>query len=282
MNQRETNLTVMEQLECMLLNERHPSYRCRDYLNSQSQHEVSATDRFKLCQWAYSITSACSLDLSVACVAILFFDRFLSSGNSRAQFALTSPPQFQLAFATALFLALKTHSGMNVELDFFSENVCGDLYRKEDLVEMEMEMLKALSWKLCGPTTHDFIEYFIELSHIEDGSIRSSLITDSKIIAASAMMRYPELHMPSHIALTSIVESIEQLQDVTPVQKVLLIHGIASAICDHEYYTNDAAPQKDSITPRSFGAYADNIVSLASQVVGRSMNQYRRIFSPSA
>jgi hypothetical protein len=127
--------------------------------------------------------------------------------------ALSSRHELQLVFITALTLALKTRSGMNVELDFVSEKICCDLYEEEELIEMEMQMLMALGWRLNGPTPHDFIDYFMELLPAQKNieMIKSSLSRNAKNYAELALMDFPHaMQLPSSIAFKSIVHSIRQ------------------------------------------------------------------------
>ncbi|KAL7501795.1 hypothetical protein ACHAWX_000358, partial [Stephanocyclus meneghinianus] len=148
----------MDQLQTMLIKERHPSYTCiRDYLHPSCQYrsEITELDRHQLCQWAYSILSACTFDESIGPLAFSYFDRFLSSQHPRAKLAMTSRHEIQLVFVTALVLALKVRCGMNVEFDFVCERICSDLYSEEELIETEKQMLMALGWRLNGPTSHD-------------------------------------------------------------------------------------------------------------------------------
>ncbi|KAL3794571.1 hypothetical protein HJC23_008027 [Cyclotella cryptica] len=291
----------MDQLHNMLIQERHPSYTSiRDYLHfsCQPHSEISALDRQQLCQWAYSILSACSFDNSIGSVAFSYFDRFLSSHHPRAKFAMTSRHEFQLAFVTALVLALKVRCGMNVELDFVSDRICCGLYPQEDLVEMEKEMLMALGWRLNGPTSHDFIEYFVELLPEQDDfeSFKTSLAEDAKSRASSVVMDYSQvLRLPSSIAFESLVEAIQEVgkerfhpyHKLQFLQRISMVTGIGAG----HVFSSNSSPAQDhqvSITSSPRTTATESIVCLASQVSEHFMHgqqkgsSYRRIVSPSA
>ncbi|EED95571.1 predicted protein [Thalassiosira pseudonana CCMP1335] len=103
-----------------------------------------------LCEWSYRIVELCQLDRQVAVVAIQYFDRFLATSISRRE--------FQLASISCLIIALK-----NLDSAFVSDILCQSMYTSQELYEMEIEILRALDWRLNGPTPHDFIHRFLEL-----------------------------------------------------------------------------------------------------------------------
>jgi hypothetical protein len=299
--QIETNQDIMDQLHTMLIKERHPSYICiRDYLHPSCQcnSEISDLDRHQLCQWAYSILSACSFDESIGPLAFSYFDRFLSSQHPRAKLAMTSRHEFQLVFVTALVLALKVQCGMNVELDFVCERICSDLYSEEELIETEKQMLMGLGWRLNGPTSHDFIEYFVELLPEQDDlqALKSFLAQDAKNRASSAIMDYAQVfRLPSTIAFASLVEAMQEVGKETfhPFHKLQFIQRISmvSGIGAERYFSNNTSTVYDhqvSITSSTFTTAAGNLACLASQVAERCMHgqrkgsSYRRVVSPSA
>ena len=52
---------------------------------------------------------------------------------------------------------------MEVQPAFVAEQICSGMYCPEEFVEMEVEILRALGWRLNGPTPSDFINHFFEL-----------------------------------------------------------------------------------------------------------------------
>jgi hypothetical protein len=167
------------------MQQKEKAYRCTDYM-SMSNAAVRPEDRQALCNWGYQIIAACAVSRSTAVTAFSIFDRFLSSSSPAA--ALADVQDFQLAFVTCLVIALKVRSGFKVETDFVSETVCGNMYCPEELNETEMRILKALQWKLNGPTSHDFIDYYIEAMMIE-GIHREFLTRFSKALVELAVTR---------------------------------------------------------------------------------------------
>ncbi|KAL7477051.1 hypothetical protein ACHAW6_002865 [Cyclotella cf. meneghiniana] len=276
-SQLQTNQALMDQLQTMLIKERHPAYTCiRDYLHSSCQchSEISPLDRHQLCQWAYDILSACSFDESIGSVAFSYFDRFLSSEHPRAKLAMTSQHEFQLVFVTALTVALKVRCGMNVEFDFVCERICSDIYNEEELIETEKEMLMVLGWRLNGPTCHDFIEYFVELlpdqDHVE--ALKSSVAKDAKKRASSAIMDYSQaFRLPSSIAIASLFEAIQgsgkerfhPFHKLLFIQKISMVNGIRAG---HYCSSNESLVQDHQVstTRTTCTTAAGNRICLAS------------------
>lgn len=241
---------LLAELLAMLKQEQTAYAPSGDYLSPSSLRgenfsgapTPSPDDRRLLCLWSYDIIDLCELDRSVACIAFSYFDRFMSSDSRRAQFALVSRHEFQLAFCAALVIALKARSGMNVEFDFVSKIICKDMYRQDEIVEMELgkmmdmlsyhcrnplhlsevpltalivtftEILKALRWRLNGPCCQDFVRYFMEIpSTVQSNPYLVSILTELAENEAEVYMSdYTHaLRNPSKIAFTSLLTAVK-------------------------------------------------------------------------
>ena len=72
---------------------------------------------------------------------------------------------------------------------------------------MEMKVLQALDWKLNGPSSHDFIEYFLDLMpDAHEASFLDFVRSLSKCLVELSVTRYDVVvqHYPSEIAFASI------------------------------------------------------------------------------
>jgi hypothetical protein len=198
--------SLISQICVMHRQEKSTSYRLVDYMSTETSI-LRPPDREALCNWGYQTVAACNgvTSRTTAAKAISFFDRFLGTSAPAAQQALTDLVYSQLAFVACLVIALKFHSGFNVETDFISNEVCGNMYDSNEIIEMELNVLKALGWKLNGPTPHDFIDYYLELVPSIDKTHRGFLIGFSNGLAELASMKYTlALHRPSEVAFASI------------------------------------------------------------------------------
>ena len=196
---------LFAQIAVMQQQERTPSYRVTDYI-SRFDAAVTPSDREALCNWGYQAIAACDgASRSTVVVAISYFDRFLSSRIPMANRALSETHYFQLTFVTSLVIALKVHAGFNVEHDFVSSVICRNNYETEEITCMEIQILQALTWKTSGPTAHDFIDYFLEVTPDIGGSYKDFVKRFSKALVELAMIRYNvALQCPSVIAFTAI------------------------------------------------------------------------------
>jgi hypothetical protein len=209
------------------MQQQEKAYRCTDYV-SMSNAAVRPEDRQALCDWGYQTIAACNgASRSTAVTAFSIFDRFLSSPSPAAARALADIHDFQLAFVACLVIALKVRSGFKVETDFVSETVCGNMYCPEELNEMEMCILKALQWKLNGPTSHDFIDYYIEAMMIE-GIHREFLTRFSKALVEIAVTRYSvALQLPSEVAFTAICCALEYAEFDSTMESLSLLQLVS-------------------------------------------------------
>eukprot|EP00956_Cyclotella_meneghiniana_P026030 scaffold55490_cov61-Cyclotella_meneghiniana.AAC.10 len=216
---------ILSQIRVMQQQERSSSYRCLDYL-SNTQVKISPSVRLALCDWAYKTIVVCDgVDRSTAIMAFSYFDRFLSSNAPAAKRALNDLQECQLAFVTSLVIALKCHSGFKVEYDFVSKVVTGDAYDEEELSYMEMEVLQALDWKLNGPSSDDFIGYFLELLSDAHGAPLLHFVRSfSKSLVQLAVTRYDVVvqHNPSEIAFASIWCAFQCAELVFPDSQLFL------------------------------------------------------------
>eukprot|EP00956_Cyclotella_meneghiniana_P025933 scaffold55148_cov49-Cyclotella_meneghiniana.AAC.2 len=185
--------------------EKSSSYKCSDYL-SRTQ-AIGSTHREALCKWGYQTIAAChGVSRLTAVVAFWYFDRFLSSNTPAANRALNDVTECQLAFVTCLVIALKIHSGFNVETNFVSNVITKNSYDAEEINDMELHILQSLSWKLNGPTPHDFIDYFLEVMPGVDGTCLDLVKRLSRTLVETAVMRYTSVlhYYPSEIAFASL------------------------------------------------------------------------------
>lgn len=228
----------------MMRTQEQTEYKCStNYFSSAKSRRrkpVISTpqDRSTLMKWAYEILDACNIERSVAGIAISYFDRFMCTTSRRAKNALASKHEFQLVFISCLILAMKCRSGMSIDLEVVSKVICQELYNQEELNAMESEILRALNWKLNGPSVHEFIACFIEflpsLSHSNEEVVHI-LMSYSEAQADIAATDYSlALELPSSIAFASLLSSMQTishemfhpLDRVALMQSILMIAGL--------------------------------------------------------
>jgi len=166
-NSRPSSPTMENQYQIdhlQFMQAQEPHYQISaDYLSSSSA-TVTAADRRALCSWSYEIIESLSnINSEIACIGISYLDRFMVTSSERAKVALSSRHEYQLATVACTVIAIKNRGGVKLGSDFVSEVVCHGLYTSDEIDVMEMEILQALSWKLNGPSPHEFIDALLGL-----------------------------------------------------------------------------------------------------------------------
>lgn len=89
--------------------------------------------------------------------------------------------------------------------------MCEGMYYPEELIDMEVEVLRALGFRLNGPCPQDYIEHFIELlPPSTDETIIKVFHKEATKNAEAAMMDYNmALKPPSSIALSSFATFVK-------------------------------------------------------------------------
>ena len=114
---------------------------------------------------------------------------------------------------TCLIIALKARESMKITPNFVAETMCDDMYHPEELIDMEVEILRTLGWRLNGPAPQDFIQHFVELfPHCTDDKVVDMITKEASKNAERAMMDYSMATEPySCIALASIAATVRNL-----------------------------------------------------------------------
>ena len=208
---------ITSQILIMQQQEREQAYICIDYLSYRT--DLCSANRQALCNWAYQrIAAFTGVNRLTVVKAISYFDRYMStSSEDRGLEAI------QLAFVTSLVIALKVDAGFNVELDFFANVVLEDAYDKEEIERMEMKILRALGWRLSGPTPHDFIDRFLRVIPRMEAMHRAFLNRFSKAVVELAIVNYSiALRYPSVIAFGAICCSLEYLESIFAIDSITI------------------------------------------------------------
>jgi hypothetical protein len=174
---------------------------------------VSPVERKTMLSWAYGIVDACKIERRVAITAVTYLDRYVADNiGPRANEVLSGRRNFQLCFIACLIIAMKNCDGMKVESEFVSDDLCHKIYQEDVILDMEMEVLRGLGWRLNGPTAVDFIHAFVQLLPNQDDSKRKMLTKSAEVHAELAMMNFSlAVQEPSLIAYASINLALDTL-----------------------------------------------------------------------
>jgi len=141
-------------------------YSCPDYIlaNDDILHDaktpVDDRCRVKMCTWCYQVVDFCQFRRETVSVGMSYLDRYLCTPEGRS--ALTNRKLYQLVAMTALYIAIKINEPLEMETSLLSDLSRG-CYVEMDFVQMEEELLKALGWRLNGPTALNYVQHFLAL-----------------------------------------------------------------------------------------------------------------------
>ena len=138
--------------------------------------------------------------------------------STRAQVALSSTHEYQLATVVCTVIAIKNRGGITLGTNFVADVVCHGLYTNDELDVMEMEILQALTWRLNGPSPHEFIDAVVGLfpaSSVDGGAASLLLSKQSKIKVETAVLDYDlALQSSSSLAYAAILTTIQTSSNV--------------------------------------------------------------------
>jgi hypothetical protein len=144
------------------LQQQDSSYSCQDYLNQADPDtdDIDIDCREKMIEWCYRICD-CGIfpcDREMVAIAISYLDRYmmhlLHSSSSPTSFC--DRPTFKLAAVTSFYLATKIMSCMQMRIDSLVDLGRGSFDGK-DILQMELQILHLLEWKMNPPTVQCFI-----------------------------------------------------------------------------------------------------------------------------
>jgi hypothetical protein len=126
------------------------------YARQCNADELVALWRKMLIGWMYYVVDYCRLQRQSVAAAAFFFDIAMSRG------LITTREEHQLAAATALQLSLKTFDTAVISAGKLVQLGRG-LFTEDDVVEMEMKILKSLNWHTHPPSTYCFLRQYERL-----------------------------------------------------------------------------------------------------------------------
>eukprot|EP00986_Skeletonema_menzelii_P008016 scaffold3248_cov150-Skeletonema_menzelii.AAC.5 len=197
-----------------------PSLTRRNQFHQHKPHQSGCVDRLcreKMTQWCYQVTDFCKFRREAVAISISFLDRFLSSSSPRAQKALQSRKEYQLASMTTLYIAIKIFEPMVIDASLLA-TISQGCYDEKDINDMEKDILHDLGWRMNGPIVQDFIRHFLVFLPLSacthDDEVDTVLLDIAKYQAEIAVCDYDlSLMNQSDIALAALLNSIEGIDE---------------------------------------------------------------------
>lgn len=102
---------------------------------------------------------------------------------------------------------------MDVTPKFVCEKLCDGMYHTEEVINMEIEILRCLGWRLSGPTPQDFLHCFMQLlPSSADEELANMFMEAAMEQVENAMLDYEQaLQTSSSLALASFASLMRSL-----------------------------------------------------------------------
>lgn len=226
-NEKQPNIHQSEVLDRLVsMNQQGRKYYIRDYLADiePTSDAVNSWCRYKMVQWCYQITDQAEFKRETVSMAINYLDRYLSIHSPRIRDIINDRTKYQLCAMTCLFTAIKLNESKMIDTNLMAELSRG-YYRKQDFVEMELEITAQLKWYLNGPTSLAFLEHYLVLLPLHRTDLRANHTTITEIA------RYQIELSVGEYSLITVPPSI--------VAVAALMNSVRSVICIHDRYTGD-------------------------------------------
>lgn len=199
----------------------------------QQSKPVDAECRTKMAEWCAQVIDFCKFSRETVGVGISFLDRFMASGVKRAQGAMIDRKEYQLAAMTALYMAIKLNEPLEMETKLLSDLSRG-CYNTAEIAKMELDILDALGWRVAGPTPLAFVQHFLAVGlHGTEAAAHPAVeatLLDFSRFQTELSIGIPALLSisPSRIALASILNSMEAIDDVAlnPFERISFVRSV--------------------------------------------------------
>lgn len=157
-----------------------------------------------------------------------YLDRFIASSttsttnsqHAQQQHALllTDKREYQLAAMTCLYISIKLHEPLAMNVTLLAEISAG-CYTPQEILDMESRILQSLQWNLNGPTPQEFLSLYLSMLHPEEYGYElntlASLLDVGTFQLELAVSDY-DLSLrckPSLVALAALLNSLEGLDE---------------------------------------------------------------------
>lgn len=172
---------------------------------------LDAEARGTIASWCSNVMNICQYQKDTAFMAVNYLDRYVASTHGRR--ALLDRRQYQLASLACIYLAVKLHESQPLTPKLISNLSNGDR-GPEDIELMELEVLKALKWRLHPPTAMLFVNIHLNLIHSDeiDCVTRAVLLELSEVQIEASLSEYAFVsEKQSKVGLAALLNAADSL-----------------------------------------------------------------------
>jgi hypothetical protein len=194
--------------------------------NLEGEMEVDAQCRVKMCEWCYQVVDYFKFQRETVQISMSYLDRFLATRTGQKY--LCDRAVYQLAAITCLYVAIKVHEPMELDMSLLAELSRGS-YGVPEIMEMEDEILNELKWKMNPPTAMAIAQHMLSL-------LPSSLPIDARQALMDVARYQTELCLydytasvllnPSAVATAAVLNAFDGVSCISPTTKSQFVRNL--------------------------------------------------------
>jgi len=159
------------------------------------QREINAKMRAILVDWLVEVHMKYRLRRETLFMAVSLIDRYLSLRQ-------VARKRLQLCGVAAMFIASKFEEIYPPEVKDFVY-ITDNAYTKDDILNMEVSMLRTLNFELCGPTAAHFLDRFQRANLCSEEQLHLMHYLAELALLEVQMLQYTPSHIAAAAALLS-------------------------------------------------------------------------------
>lgn len=162
-----------------------------DYMRKQP--DINGNMRTVLVDWIVEVCEEYRLNTETLYLAVSYVDRFLSIMS-------VVRSKLQLVGTSAMFIAAKLEEIYPPDVADFVY-ITDDTYTKKQVLRMEQLILRALSFDVCAPTPHIFVNLFAVMENLSDPVRHLAMyLCELSLLYSTPFLQY----LPSRVAAAAL------------------------------------------------------------------------------
>jgi hypothetical protein len=167
--------------------------------------------RTQMVRWCYTIAQACHFQKETVEIAMSIMDRYLAVHSDTL---MLDSSQYQLSCMACMYTAIKVHESKCLSPQQM-EHLSGGRFTHQQIQETEVQILKAIQWRVHPPTAIAFVRYLLELSLPELHSLPDNRKTLLEVAEAQIELALgDDLFIPvkaSSLALAALMNAVQSV-----------------------------------------------------------------------
>lgn len=220
---------------------------CRNYLTTL----VDASCRMALVDWCFTVVDSLNLSRETVGISMSILDRYISSGKGKSTEALRDKHRFQLAAITSFYMAVKLHEPVKLDTCMVVQ-LCRGFYTEGAIIEMELDLLHSLEWRLCVSTLTpiEYVRHLMqlvpELMDVTDTIQENAM---KYMDCATADLAFSTFRA-SAVGIACLAGALNDTDILTPLEKESIWHQLSINL-DFDIASNEIRKVKQQLLSKS-------------------------------